>query len=294
MTKNKTGKGVILLMALYCMFSVSATKIELGSVPGNNQGTIYPGDSGSFTVSLFNMGRKPIYLSTKLEYDREIGVEVAPKEIVLSNEVTRNDTSHHASWLILGDGRTYVRLYPIKVYVYVPDAVSRDTYNIKLIATARGTGGDIEEGYGQEMAQVREYMFTVKTMKTVSTSAGETDEAVVIYDRGPERTKPSSTDDESGEETPKSTGTRETGNNIVYPSAGGSSTQGGEPYKSKTIDSSQDSSPLGISQDKEGNTNINLPTGKIVLDKKQTETVMDVGLITLIVSVLSLAVRIIK
>jgi len=276
------------------MFSVSATKIELGSVPGNNQGTIYPGDSGSFTVSLFNMGGEPIYLSTTLEYDREIEVEVAPQEIVLSNEVTRNDTSQHASWLILGDGRTYVRLYPIKVYVYVPDAVSKDTYNIKLIATAKSTGGDIEGGYGQEMAQIREYTFTVKTKRTVPTSAGETDEAVVIYDRGPERTKSSSTGDESKEYKPSSRGTRESGNDIVYPSGGGSSTQGGEPYKSKTIDSSQDSSPLGITNDEKGNTNINLPTGKIVLDKKQTETVMDVGLITLIVSVLSLAVRIIK
>jgi len=294
MTKNKTWKGVILLIVLSCMFSASAARIELGSIPGNNQGTIYPGDSDAFTVSFFNMGEEPIYLSTKLEYDREIGVEVAPKELVLSNEMTRNDTSQHASWLILGDGRTYVRLYPVKVYVYVPDAVSRNTYNIKLIATAKGTGGDIDEGYGQQMAQIREYTFKVKTIKTVSASGEVTDDAVVIYDRGPERMKSSSTDDESREETPKSSETRETGNNIVYPSTGGSSTQGGEPYKSKTIDSSQDSGSLGITHDEEGNTNINLPTGKIVLDKKQTETVMDVGLITLIVSVLSLAVRIIK
>ncbi len=291
---EKRREGMILLMVLYCMLTASAARIELGSIPGNNQGTIYPGDSGSFTVSFFNMGENPIYMSTKLEYDREIGVEVAPKELVLSNEVTRNDTSPHKSWLIIDDGRTYVRLYPIKVYVYVPDEVSRDTYNIKLTATARGTGGNIDEGYGQEMAQIREYTFKVKTMKTVSTSRMGTDEGDVIYDRGPEKTETSSPDDGSRGETSSSSGARETGSSIVHPAGGESFTGQGKPYQSKTRDSSQDSSPLGISQDKEGNTNINLPTGKIVLDKKQTETVMDLGLITLIISILSLVVRIIK
>jgi len=293
--KRTTGKKIIFVMILLSAISVQADRIELGSTSSDQQKTIYPGESGSFTAEFFNMGENPIYLSTQLEYDREISVEVAPSETVLTNEVTKNDTSQHASWLILNDGRTYVRLYPVKVYVYVPDEVSKNTYKIKLTATARGESGSIEGEYGQKMAQVREYTFTVYTKKTVSSSqANEEDEADVIYDTGPQKTKSDDEVDEGGKESTTSK-TKKTGSDdVIYGGGVEDSTHGGSPYSSKTKDNSADSGSLGITQDEQGNTNINLPTGKIVLDKKQTETVMDVGLITLIVSVLSLVVRIIK
>jgi len=289
-------REIIVVLLLFLVTTTSATKIELGSTPGNTIQTIYPGDSGIFTVSLFNMGNDQISLSTELVYDREINVDVAPKNIILSNEITKDDTSSHKSWLIIDDGKTYVRLYDFKVYVHVPNQVSKKEYKIKLIATGKSTASSDSEGYGQTMAQVREFNFIVNTIKTSSPSNVEdTDEDDIEYDSGPIRVE--STDDE--EPTSDKSGGKQSGGSgdtSTGSSSSGSSLQGGTAYESTTKDSSDSGGGgfLGINQDDEGNTNIDLPVGKITLDKGTTETAVDIGLITLVISALSLVVRMIK
>jgi len=275
---------LLLAMILYILCTIaSAARIEFGNIIGNNIKDIPPGESGTFTVSFFNIGKDPISLTTELEYDPEIDVDVAPKNLILNNEVTKNDTSKHRYWLIIDDGKTYIRLYQVKVYVHIPEYVSKTKYRIKLIATAKSTENVEIEGYGQKMAQVREFLFTVNTIRTVKTyneESEEKNESMTEYDTGPKKTDNIQKESSSISSIKEGEGSKISNNQI---------------YSTKVSkNENKKSNVLGITYDDKGNTNINLPVGKVVLNKKQTETVIDIGIITLIISIISLIVRIIK
>ncbi|RLI94249.1 MAG: hypothetical protein DRO92_03150 [Candidatus Altiarchaeales archaeon] len=280
----------ILLLAMILYISLctiaSAARIEFGNIIGSNIKDIPPGESGSFTVSFFNIGKDPVSLTTELEYDPEIDVDVAPKNLILNNEVTKNDTGKHKYWLIIDDGKTYIRLYQVKVYVHIPEYVSKTKYRIKLIVTAKSTENVEIEGYGQKMAQVREFLFTVNTIRTVKTynkRGEEKNESMTEYDTGPKKADNIQKESSSISSIKEGEGSK-ISNNQIY-STKVSKNDENENKKSNV---------LGITHDDKGNTNINLPVGKVVLNKKQTETVIDIGIITLIISIISLIVRIIK
>jgi hypothetical protein len=271
-----------ILVGVFLLSIIADATISLGSSSDVNYIRLEPGSYGVLSASFFNMGEEQIDVRFEVEYPSDLRIEVFPTKLTLNNELTNNPTSP-GSWLILDGGKRYVKTYPVDIYVKTPTYISRSTYKIKLIATATGKDGSGGEGFRQSMAQVREVMFTVYVPGRITREETEVVRKDASYGDGIK---------EEAKESLTQTGYQ-----------GGTSAQGGsEPTRTDAIEKedSQDNpeenreSPIGITRDEKGNTDINLPTGKISLSNEQTETAIDVGLITLIISVASLMVRVLK
>jgi len=124
---------------------------------------------------------------------------------------------------------------------------------------------------------------TIRTVKTYNKRGEGKNESMTEYDTGPKKA------DNIQKESSSISSIKE---------GGGSKISNNQIYSTKVSKNDENenkkSNVLGITHDDKGNTNINLPVGKVVLNKKQTETVIDIGIITLIISIISLIVRIIK
>jgi len=270
---------IVLVVGIF-LLSVLADAISLGSSSDVNYLTLKPGAYGVFETSFFNMGEEPIKVEFEVEYPSDLRIEVVPGELALENELTDNPDSS-GSWLILDGGKRYVKTHPVRVYVKIPPTISRNIYRIKLIATATGKESSGGGGFRQSLAQVREIPLTAYVPGRVNRESVE-----IIR-------KDATSGDEVKEEAEQSFISEYQGG-TVSPGGGGSTGRSLEKRKDTSRKSEDKKGILGISKDSEGNTQINLPTGKISLNKEQTETAIDIGLITLIISIASLIVRVLK
>jgi len=282
--KNTVKIELVLVVGIFLLSILADATISLGSSSDVNYLKIDPGAYGVFEASFFNMGEKPIKVEFEVECPSDLRIEVVPEKLTLNKELTENPDSS-GSWLILDGGKRYVKTYPIKLYVKIPSGISRNIYRIKLIATATGQDSSGSEGFRQSLAQVREIAFTAYVPGKIVREDVE-----IIR-------KDASSGDKVKEEAEGSVISEYQGDTFSQESSPGSNDQteideGRKEDTSSKSDSTGDT--FGITKDSEGNTQINLPTGKISLSKEQTETAVDVGLITLIISVASLIVRILK
>lgn len=276
-----------ILLTLLLALPVEA-KISLGSSSDVTYLDLEPGAYGVFRASFFNMGDEPINVGFEVEYPSDLRIEVVPTGLLMESSVTENPSSA-GEWLILDGGKRYVKTYPVEVYVKIPSTISRNTYRIKLIAIAEGPDTSGGEGFSQNLIQVREIVLTAKVpgqvsggyMDTIRVDASSTGSVMedakkdLVYNQGSSSLSPGTGGSSGGSQV-----------------SGGSSTTG---YGDTTSSSGSGSEKTGlIEKDSEGNTKINLPTGEITLSEEQTGTVIDLGLITLIISVGSLMVRILK
>lgn len=279
------------------LFSVSyvGAAVSLGSSLDNTYLDLEPGAYGVFEASFFNMGDESLDLEFVVEYPSDLRIEVVSTRLEMGPGITPNPESS-GEWLILDGGERYVRTHPVVVYVKIPSTLSRNTYQIKLIATTADSdesGG----GFRQSLVQVREITFTANVPGRTQIS----DEVETIQ-------VTASSGDSIRVDAEESFESNQGSNPLSYDAK--SSTSGGTPvisgYSSTPSDNSNvpaasldkpvsSKKPgLGVSKDPEGNTHINLPTGEISLTEEQTGTVIDIGLITLLISVGSLIVRIMK
>ncbi|MBN2014261.1 MAG: hypothetical protein JW778_03685 [Candidatus Altiarchaeota archaeon] len=285
--KRFVGFG-ILLCILFLVLHVEA-KISLGSTSDVNGLDLKPGEYAVFSASFFNMGDESLDVDLEVEYPSDLRIEVVPSELRMESSITGNPSSP-GEWLILDGGKRYVKTHPVEVYLKIPSTISRNTYNIKLIATAKGSESAGGEGFKQSLVQVREVVFTAKVPGQVS---GEYADVIRID---------ASSGDAVMEEAQKSL-TYSQGSSSLSPAAGGSSgsgstatgSSGSAAYGDTTTGSSGGSEKTGlVTKDSGGNTHINLPTGEVTLSEGQTGLVIDLGLVTLIISVGSLIVRVLK
>jgi hypothetical protein len=281
----KTG----VVVGIFLLSILSEAAVSLGSSSDVNYLRLEPGAYGVFKASFFNMGEDPMKIEFEVECPSDLRIEVVPYELSLDRELTENPDSS-GSWLILDGGRRYVKTQPVEVYVKIPSTISRNLYKIKLIATATGQENSGGEGFRQSLVQIREIVFTAHVPGRVSRGDVETTR------------KDESSGDKVREEAEESFSYEYQGDTLTLASPAGSSLEeidstemdgGGKEDISRRLEDDE-GDVLGVTTDYEGNTNINLPTGKISLSKEQTETALDVGLVTLIISVASLVVRILK
>lgn len=270
------------LLIIFLLNGVNASEISFGSITGTTSMDIEAGESGVFSMYFFNIGSNPIDLELKADCPSDIRVDIVPRRRTLHSEIT-SDPDPYSTYFIMGDGKTFARIYPVKIQVRMPDAISKHIYRIKITAIAKASEESRGSGVRQEMAQVRQYTLTVHTSGTIrgKISTGKED---IEYDRGPVEIE----EEYGGFETETTPG-----------GEGGKAAVSGEGMEKTGEDRDEDKAEetggfLGIKQDDEGNTNIDLPTGRITMDKKQTETAIDVGIITLAISIISLMVRILK
>lgn len=274
---------IVIVVGIFLLSILSEATISLGSSSDINYLNVKPGAYAVFRTSFFNMGEEPIKVEFEVEYPSDLRIEIVPDELALGNDVTDNPDSS-GSWLILDGGKRYVKTHPVEVYVKIPPTLSQNIYKIKLIATATGQESSGGGGFRQSLVQVRETIFTAYVPGEVT----EREDVEII------RKDVSSWDDvkEEAEESFSYTGSQ---GGTASPGSSGS-TETGLEKKEDIPSKSEDNrgGTFGVTRDSEGNTNIKLPTGKISLSKGQTETAIDVGLITLIISVASLVVRVLK
>ncbi|MFB6076425.1 MAG: hypothetical protein ABEK17_04745 [Candidatus Aenigmatarchaeota archaeon] len=168
--------GTVLLFVFISLLiipnTLSKSNIPLGSVGYSDQFTMFPGEEKSVKLSFFNYGDETLYVDVQIVGDFEIGTSVTPESFVLENtkEVTSGTGKHE--WVIIGD--KYVKAVPVKVKMSVPDnldEITRNTYNIKVIAVA-SKNKPSGEGITGKVSQVREYTYRINIPGDVNTTSG--------------------------------------------------------------------------------------------------------------------------
>jgi uncharacterized membrane protein YgcG len=281
-------KGLVLagILSMLLLSASSAAEVAFGSGSDVTSASLYPGAYGMFTASFFNMGDEPLDVNFEVEYPSDLRIEVDPPQLTMGEGVSdRPDSS--GSWLILDGGQRYVKSHPVSVYVKVPSQISANRYTVKLIATAKSQQYSDGSGFAQDLIQVREITFVINVPGKVNKESSK----VVRID--------ASSGDVIKTEAEKSFAS---GQGSSQSSSGGGSYSGGDSEQgtsgSSPVPSEQKQSPaqsgFGVSKDTSGNTNINLPTGKVTVSPNQADMAVDLGLVTLLISIGSLVVRILK
>lgn len=278
--KMKEPKYYVFFVAALLLTTSVNGGISLGSSSDVTSISLAPGAYGVFKTSFFNMGSEPLDVEFEVEYPADLRIEVDPPRLSMDNSLHTRPISG-GTWLILDGGRRYVKTYPVSVYVKIPSTISRNRYTIKLIATARGNTDSSSQGFEQTLVQVREILFTVNVdgrvgappaeVIRVDASSGDVikEEALQSFNQG-DSYQPSSSGGANTENKPSSINSA--GNQPTSKTSGG----------------------FSVSRDSSGGTSIDLPTGRVSLSQSQTQAAIDLGLVTLIISIVSLIVRILK
>lgn len=301
---KKVITGLYLMAFLACS---SHAEMTLGSIADVHYLTLEKGDIGDYKASFFNMGDRKLYLEFSLEYPNDLKVEISPKKLTLYPGVEDTENCNGCEFFILSDGKTYVRTYPVHVYVKIPPEISRNIYEVKLVAKAKSSGDDDVEGIRQSMVQVREIIFTAYvpgTLKTGGLLDGKTS-IIEEYDdtagnktgggtRSNSATGIKDVSEPLSRASPTSTGeSAQPGNIQDNTGTGGMQTTSG----ASPVAAAEGASDTGYSQtvQQEGEkTRINLPTGDVVLSKQASDTVIDIGIVTLAISVITLLAKVLK
>jgi len=281
---------VIYIIVITLMESVIADSISLGSISDINSMTLKPGEQGVFRAYFFNMGNNPISVDIDAEYPSDLRVEIHPKELRIEKETTENPSAND-TYLILADGKTYAKLHRVNVYIKIPSRISTNLYKVKLIARAVSSEMEEREGITQSLIQVREIPLTIYVPGVVSGRTRERNEEIIlehpiILERGENDTffiKPGSGVGVS--EHGKREGKREITTTLQAHD---------EKHRAEEEKEKKSTGILGVKKAKDGRIMVNLPTGQIIINKEQQETAIDLGLITLIISIASLILRILK
>ena len=286
---HKTGKIYTIVIVLVLTGIAGADSISLGSVSDIDSITLNPGEQGVFRLYFFNMGNEPIDVNIKADYPSDLRVEIHPQTMTIEREITRNPSSD-GEWFILADGMTFVRLHRVDVYVKIPSGISTNLYKVKLSAVATRSGISSMNGITQSLAQVRETTLKIYVPGTVRRTREDSNNNRIYVE------SPVILEEQSnwtfGQITGGGAGTQPTYKPDSIPSE---TTTTLPQYKaSDDSDKYRETAVPGVYQDNKGRVKINLPTGNIVIDKEQKETALDLGLVTLVISVASLILRILK
>jgi hypothetical protein len=290
-----------ILISIFLISNFVSAGITLGSIVDINSLTIEKGEIGRFKASFFNLGDKPIKVEFHVEYSKELRVEIDPEELILySGDITSapdcSDTEE-CEWFILRDGRTYARVYPIYIYVKIPSEVSKNFYKIKLTAIASDLEKSDEGGIRQNLAQVREIILTAyvpgrtKESEKIEFDYDDEEERLkslkeaykkMIYERSIRSEREIAKDSDDETKNIKKEGEDKMSTTVEEESKGG-----GKEKDSKLVGVTRE-------EDEVEKTKIKLPVGEITMSKEQTEKAVDVGIVALLISIISLVVRILK
>lgn len=277
-------------MVVFLANLISA-EITLGSITDVKFLTLQKGGMGKFKASFFNLGNETLKLEFDLEYPRELRVEIQPKELTIEPGIMDPSDCNSCEFFILKDGKTYTRTHPVYVYVKIPSDISRNLYRIRLIATARSKQGSGDSGIRQSLAQVREVTFEAYVPGSVK-DTGNTKSNNISYAGIEQKEEELRVRDITSPQKNKAGGSGKEYGNSGTSEIGGTNGYSGE---SQTRESHMETRGTGvIERDSEGRTHINLPTGNVVLSRERSETAVDIGIITLAISVISLLARILK
>lgn len=283
-------KGFVgwVLVGLLLAASSAGADIAFGSGSDITSQNLDPGAYGVFHMSFFNMGTEPLDVSFEVEYPSDLRIEVDPPHLSMTTSPTEAPDSS-GSWLILDGGTRYVKTYPVNLYLKLPSTISRTKYTVKLIATAKGAEDSGGSGIAQSLVQTRETIFTIESAGRID--AGSSD-VIRIDAASGDIIKDDA--QKSFNNNQGSSSSSSGGGGADIPSSSGNSRSTPSSSSNPPQSSSTKSGGFDISKDVSGNTNIELPTGKVSLDSGQTDAAIDLGLVTLLISIASLVVRIIK
>lgn len=279
-----------------------SSEIKFGSIANINYLTINKDGIGEFKVSFLNMGEEDLRVRLRAEYPQDVRVEISPNELTIREEVMDMPNCSSCEWFVLRDGMTYARAYPVYVYIKIPSEISRNLYRIKLIATAETVEKSRTTGIKQGLAQVREITLTAY----VPGSVGGRELGIgLINERlyGEKSLKEEYEDYKTKIQNGENTKSEKSSESAVAGTAAGSGigdekkyAEGDGNYKNPDIpqDKNDYSGDIAVSTDSTSKTKIDLPVGQITLSKEQTKTALDIGIITLVISIASLVIRILK
>lgn len=286
---HKTGKIYTIVIVLILTGIAGADSISLGSISDIDSITLNPGEQGVFRLYFFNMGNEPIDINIKADYPSDLRVEIHPEVMTIEKEITRSPSSN-GEWFILADGMTFVRLHRVDVYVKIPSGISTNLYKVKLSAIATRSGISSMNGITQSLAQVRETTLRIYVPGTVRrTREGNNNnriyvESPVILEGQDNWTWGQISEPSTGSQPTYKPDSILTEMTTTIPRHG----------KLDIDNEYRETAVPGVYQDNRRGVKINLPTGNIVIDKEQKETALDLGLVTLVISVASLILRILK
>ena len=156
-----------MLVAVMLAVQTAFAAINLGSIASSTSATVPPGGTARFRIVLFTL-EESVDAHIRSEHDPDISVSISPADTTLTAQKTQSPSScENCVWVVLADGRTYARAVPVDIYVKIPEKVSKNVYNVKVIADASPHNPYIvTKGISQRLVQSREFYFRVYVPST--------------------------------------------------------------------------------------------------------------------------------
>ncbi|MBN2094433.1 MAG: hypothetical protein JW727_00140 [Candidatus Aenigmarchaeota archaeon] len=170
---------LVFIAVMFCLFlSPALSDSTLGGTMDISSIQVSPGGVGKFEIYLFSLDDSELDLSVSAGSVSDLQVEVAPKTLQISGGETYSPDPAYR-WVILGD--KYVRIYPVYVYVRVPQKITKNHYVIPVtVSGSTSLETSSEGGVVQKVVQVLQYNLAV----TVPGETYPTDEPTIEEEFG--------------------------------------------------------------------------------------------------------------
>jgi len=161
-------RKAILSLALVFMLALSPVFADssLGGTIDRTSAMVKKGELTSFQISVFSLKNETMEVAVSAGAVSDLQVNIVPSMLSIEGGTTINPDPTQR-WVII-DGDKYARLYPVTVYVRVPQRVSDNRYSIPVtvstvVSSTSGSGNSIV----QKVVQALQYNIEIQVSGSV-------------------------------------------------------------------------------------------------------------------------------
>lgn len=162
-------RAVFFLLALVSLslLSIVAADNSLGGSMDRSYARMSTGSLEKFEIKLFSLKNATVEISISAGPVQDLQVNVVPVNLRIEGGLTARPNPEYR-WVII-DGDKYARLYPVYVYVRVPQKVSKSHYSVPVTvsSTVFSSSGE-ENGIVQKVVQVLQYNINIDVSGQIS------------------------------------------------------------------------------------------------------------------------------
>ncbi|MGC9310093.1 MAG: hypothetical protein ACP5E4_00020 [Candidatus Aenigmatarchaeota archaeon] len=159
--------GKVFILALVFMSLMLATACpaiadsSIGGSIDRAYAKVYRGGLEKFEISIFSIDDATIDVKISAGTVEDIQVDVLPKSVTVKGGLTKSPDSK-SRWVIIGADE-YARVYPVYVYVRVPQKVTKNRYSVPVtVSSVVSSGASGDNGVVQKVVQALQYNIEIE------------------------------------------------------------------------------------------------------------------------------------
>ncbi len=156
-----------ILLIFILISPVHADTLKIGTIADDTDIKIYPDQTIELDAHIFNIGTEPVTVSMTVSDNGIFSITTVPDKFLLqpSNPTTNPKNEKNMNWWVLSDGKSYVPLKKIKIFITAPDTTSLKTnkniFNPTIHISAKATTTSLN-GMNQKFTYIRDIPLTIE------------------------------------------------------------------------------------------------------------------------------------